>query len=73
MPTEIEKYMKSLASDYLFYIDAMTTSRAYTTDELRVIASQRSLCHDELIRVLGDAYARPFDMRAHCRQLLNEG
>jgi hypothetical protein len=66
----LDHYILSLARDYLFYADAMTTSRAYTTDELREIASQRSLVHDELIRVLGDAYARPYDMIAYCRQLL---
>ena len=46
----LDEYLKSLAADYLFYVDAMTTSRAYTTDELRDISAQRSLVHDELIR-----------------------
>ena len=64
-------YLKDLARDYLFYIEAMD-SGAYDLDDLQKIASQRSICHDELIRLLGDAYARPFDMRAYCRQLVND-
>ena len=71
MPTQIETYIRSLAVDYLFYIEAMD-SGAYDLDDLQKIASQRSICHDELIRLLGDAYARPFDMRAYCRQLVND-
>ena len=68
----LDEYLKSLASEYLFYVDAMTTSRAYTTAELRDISAQRTLCHNELIRVLGPDYDRPFDMQNHCRRLLSE-
>jgi len=65
----IDEYVKSLARDYLFYCDTMQSPDCDPATR-RELSAQRGLCHDELIRVLGDEYARPFDMQAHCRALL---
>jgi hypothetical protein len=67
----IDEYLKSLALEYLALIRLMA-SGDYDGAALRELSSQRATTHDELIRVLGDAYARPFDMASHCRQLLND-
>jgi hypothetical protein len=71
MPTQIETYILDLARDYLFYCDTMQSPDC-DPDIRRELSSQRTWIHNELIRVLGDAYARPYDMRAYCRQLLND-
>jgi hypothetical protein len=65
----LDQYVLSLARDYLFYVDAMVSGE-YSSDELRELSAQRSLCHNELIRLLGDEYQRPFDMKAYCRTLV---
>lgn len=66
--TPTRAYLRILARDYLWYITEMA-SGAHDADARRVLSAQRSLVHDELIRVLGDDYARPFDMQAYARQL----
>ncbi len=65
-----KRYVKSLAEDYLEYIRLMQACD--DPDERRELSAQRSICHDELIRLLGSDYARPFDMQAHCRRLVND-
>lgn len=69
MTIQIETYLKSLASEYLELCRLMKSGQ-FDGDEYRELSSQRALIHDELIRVLGDDYARPFDMKSHCRALL---
>lgn len=70
MATQIEDYLLSLAYEYLELVH-LTTSGLYDGAEYRELDSQRTSVHDELIRILGDDYARPFDMAAHCRSLVS--
>jgi hypothetical protein len=60
-----------LAREYLDCI-AEAKSTVYNERERNYWNAQRSITHDELIRLLGDDYARPFDMAAHCRALLKD-
>jgi hypothetical protein len=62
-------YLLMLAREYLDCI-AEAKSTAYNERERNYWNAQRSIVHNDLIRLLGDAYARPFDMVAHCRELL---
>lgn len=64
-----DDYTLSLCREYL-KLCAMMKSGNHDADERRELSSQRTTTHDELIRVLGSDYARPFDMKAHARQLL---
>jgi len=66
------QYLQSLAREYLGICETMTSHHYHSEDERATLSRQRSWTHDELIRVLGDDYARPFDMKAHCRKLLEE-
>lgn len=50
----------------------LMTSGVYDGADLRRISADRTNAHNELIRVLGAAYERPFDMKAYCRQLFDE-
>lgn len=72
MTTQIETYILSLSREYLATCDLLTSHHYHSEDERRALSRQRTFCHDELVRVLGDAYARPFDMQGHCRRLLSE-
>jgi len=65
----LDEYILSLAREYLVLCDTMTSHHYHSEDERAALSAQRTWTHTELIRVLGDAYARPFDMRAYCRQL----
>lgn len=66
----IDQYILSLAHEYLSLCAEMQDPN-HDADARRELSSQRTICHDELIRILGDEYARPFDMKKHCRALLN--
>lgn len=68
--TMIDEYLQSLASEYLAVCETMTSHHYHSEDERAALSRQRTWVHNELIRVLGDDYARPFDMKAHCRTLL---
>ena len=65
----IDHYVLTLAKEYLGICDLMTSHHNHSEDERAALSAQRSWTHDELIRVLGPDYARPFDMRAYCREL----
>lgn len=67
----LDEYLKSLAREYLALCETMTSHHYHSEDERQALSSQRTWTHDELVRVLGPGYARPFDMQGHCRQLLN--
>lgn len=66
-----EEYLLSLAREYL-NLRALMRSGQYDGLDYRELSIQRSQVHDELIRLLGDDYARPFDMQQHCRDLLRD-
>ncbi len=68
----LDQYLESLAAEYLFYCRAMGDGDYISDTEYQRLSADRILCHDELIRVLGSAYERPFDMQAYCRRLLSE-
>lgn len=65
-----DNYIRSLCREYLTICDLMTSHHSHCEDERAALSRQRTWTHDELIRVLGDDYARPFDMRTYARQLL---
>jgi hypothetical protein len=67
----LDQYLLDLAREYL-QICAVMKSGEYDGMQLTSLSTQRTWTHDELIRVLGDTYARPFDMQRHCRQLVND-
>lgn len=66
----LDEYLKSLAAEYLQLCELMASGE-YDGSDYRELSSQRGITHNELIRVLGDEYARPFDMKAHCRTLVS--
>lgn len=65
----IDQYIKDLAREYLALCETMTSHHYHSDDERRALSAQRSWTHDELIRLLGPDYARPFDMQSYARQL----
>lgn len=65
----LDEYLRSLALEYLA-ICADMQSGAHDAAERRELSSQRTWIHDELVRVLGPEYDRPYDMKSHCRQLV---
>jgi hypothetical protein len=67
----IDEYLRSLAIEYL-QICAVMNSGEYDGMQLTGLSAQRTWTHDELIRVLGAGYERPFDMKTHCRRLFDE-
>lgn len=67
----IDQYILSLAREYLD-LCAMMASGAYDAVGRHALSSLRTGVHDELIRVLGNGYERPFDMKSHCRRLIEE-
>lgn len=67
----LSEYIQSLAVEYLNLIKMMK-SGDYDGAAYAELSSQRTTTHDELVRVLGDGYERPFDMRKFCQELLAE-
>lgn len=68
----IDEYIRSLCREYVQLCETMTSHHYHSEDERAALSRQRSWTHDELVRVLGDDYARPFDMKAHARRLLED-
>ena len=68
----LDEYLKSLAIEYLTLCETMTSHHYHSEDERRALSSQRTWTHNELVRVLGSEYDRPFDMKAYCRRLLSD-
>jgi hypothetical protein len=68
----LDEYVLSLAREYLGLCDLMVSHQYHSDDERRALSSQRTWVHNELIRVLGSDYDRPFDMKAYARQLISE-
>lgn len=64
-----DDYTLSLCREYL-NLCAMMQSGEHDADDRRELSRDRTWTHNELIRVLGEEYARPFDMKAHARLLL---
>ncbi len=67
----MNEYLRNLASEYL-QLCSLMASGDFDGMQLSSLSAQRTWTHNELIRLLGSEYDRPFDMRAHCRQLLSE-
>jgi hypothetical protein len=70
MTIQIENYIRSLAVEYLTLCETMTSHHYHSEDERAALSAQRTWTHNELIRLLGDEYQRPFDMKAYCRTLV---
>lgn len=71
MDVPLQNYVLSLAHEYLELIKKMQSGLYFDT-EYRALDSERTSCHNELIRVLGAEFDRPYDMAAHCRRLVRE-
>lgn len=67
----LDEYIKSLAREYLAICKMMTSYSYHSDDERAALSSQRTWVHNELIRVLGEEYARPFDMKRYCQELVS--
>ena len=67
----IADYILSLAREYLALCETMTSHHYHSEDERNALSAQRTWTHNELIRVLGSEYDRPYDMRAYCQYLVN--
>ncbi len=72
MDVQIDSYILDLSREYLAVCATMTSHHYHSEDERQALSSQRTWVHNELIRVLGPEYDRPYDMKAYCRQLVNE-
>jgi hypothetical protein len=66
----IDEYLKSLAVEYLATCALLTSHHYHSKDERAALSAQRTWVHNELIRVLGEEYQRPFDMKKFCRTLV---
>lgn len=69
MDVPLQNYVLSLAREYLELIKMMQ-SGLYSGAEYAALDAERTTCHNELIRVLGAEFDRPFDMVAHCARLV---
>lgn len=67
----IGSYLRDLASEYLQICQIMESGE-YDGMQLTSLSAQRTWLHDEMIRLLGPEYDRPYDMKAYCRQLVND-
>lgn len=65
-------HILSLCREYLGLCSLMTSHHYHSDDERRALSSQRQWVHNELIRLLGPEYDRPFDMQAWAREQVNE-
>lgn len=63
-------YLLTLCREYLTLCETMTSHHYHSEDERAALSRQRTWTHDELIRLTG--HARPFDMKAYARQVVNE-
>lgn len=60
--------IKTLAAEYVELVDMMRGGQYADDDEYRQLSSQRTLTHDELIRLTGVTERKA--MYGHCRALL---
>lgn len=60
--------LRTLAGEYVDYVQAMRTGQFEDDEEWRRLSSERTLVHDELLRMTG--MTRADDMYAFCRNLL---
>lgn len=67
----MNEHIKLLLGEYLAWIE-WAQNPHLDADDRRYVAAQRSLTHDELIRLLGPDYERPFDMQAWARRVTQE-
>lgn len=65
----LDEYLKSLSLEYL-EICRLMKSGDYDGDAYQRLSADRTNIHNELIRLLGSEYDRPFDMKAYCRSLV---
>lgn len=65
--TEREQRLRTLAHEYLGYINLMAMPDLSAADR-QYLSAQRTIVHDELIAITG--LARPFDMAGYCADLL---
>lgn len=59
----------TLLREYLDLCAAMKQAE-HDADARRELSAQRTWTHNELIRVLGPEFARPFDMKRYARDML---
>lgn len=63
----MNEQVRELLREYLELCESMASGQLSDTEYMRVSAD-RTWTHNELIRLLGPAYDRPFDMQAYACQ-----
>lgn len=63
-------HIKTLLAEYLVLCRAMSAGEYNGDDDYRELSAQRTWTHNELIRLLGPDFDRPFDMQAYARSVL---
>ena len=65
---EVQGRLRMLAGEYVALVEAMQTGQYADDAEWRTLSSDRTLVHDELLRLIG--MTRAEDMYAYCREML---
>ena len=68
MDSEQVAHLRSLAEEYVTFVETMRAGQYTDSDEWQRLSSDRMLVHDELLRITG--MTRRDDMYAFCRELL---
>ena len=68
MDDETKARLRSLAEEYTVFVDMMRSGRYADSDEYQRLSADRTLVHDELLRITG--MTRRNDMYSFCRDLL---
>lgn len=65
---QVANRIATLAAEYVAFVDAMRGGQYTDEEEYRILSSQRTLVHDELIRLTG--VTERSAMYGYCRRVL---
>jgi hypothetical protein len=68
MDEDTKARLRLIAEEYVSYVEAMRGGQYADTDEYQRMSADRTLVHDELLRLTG--MTRRDDMYGYCRGLL---
>ena len=68
MDDETKARLRTLAEEYVTFVEGMRNGQYADSDEWQQLSSARMLVHDELLRLTG--MTRCDDMYRYCRELL---
>ena len=71
MDSEQATHLRSLAEEYVTFVETMRSGQYNNSDEWQRLSGDRTLVHDELLRLTG--MTRRDDMYHNCRELLAKG